>query len=76
MHRIRSGIVGFILAAFLGGCGETTLDEGPKGFTPTDVKPLDPLADQMKKVVKNQEYNKRAEPPAEKGKTKEAEKKK
>lgn len=76
MHRIRSGIVVTILAAFLAGCGETANDEGPGGFTPTDTKPLDPLADQMKKVMKNKDYTKRQEPPPEKGKDSEKKKKK
>ncbi len=74
MHRIRSGIVGLCLAALLAGCGES-VDEGSGGFTPTDTKPLDPLADQMKEVMKKKDHLKKQEAPPEKRKAKEAEKK-
>jgi hypothetical protein len=73
MHRFRSGIVGMVLAGFLAGCGESTVDEGPKGFTPTDTTKLNPMADQMKEVMKKGAY-KKAPPSSEK--SKEPEKKK
>jgi hypothetical protein len=76
MPRIRSGIVGIALAGLLAGCGESTVDEGPKGFTPTDVKPLDPMLKQMQDAMKTKSYTKRAEPPPEKGKDKAKETKK
>lgn len=73
MHRFRSEIAAIVLASVLAGCGGSTVDEGSKGFTPTDTKPLEPLADQMKDVMKKKDYTKKMNPPAEK---KEAEKKK
>ncbi len=76
MHRIRSGIAGSSLMAALAGCGESSVDEGPKGFTPTDTKPLDPMVKQMQDTMKKKDYTKKAAPPPEKEKSKEAEKKK
>ena len=42
MHRFRSGIAGIVLAAAIAGCGGSTVDEGPKPFTPTDTSSLNP----------------------------------
>jgi hypothetical protein len=73
MQRIRSGIVGMALAGFLAGCGGSTVDEGPKGFTPTDTKPLEPLVKQMQESMKTKNYMKTATLP-EKEKSKEPKK--
>jgi hypothetical protein len=76
MHRIRSGIVGSVLAVVIAGCGESTVDEGPKGFTPTDTRQLDPMVKEMQNVMKKGDYTNRPDVPSEKGKSKESEKKK
>ncbi len=62
MHRFRSGIVGIVIAGWLAGCGGGSVDEGPKGFTPTDTKPLEPMLKQMQDNMKNNNYTKRAAP--------------
>jgi hypothetical protein len=74
MHRFRSGIVGMTLAGVLAGCGGSTVDEGSKGFQPTDVKPMEPMFKEMQDVAKKGGYTKKAAPP-EKEKTKEPAKK-
>ena len=66
MHRIRTGILGMALAVAFAGCGESTIEEGPGGFTPTDTKPLDPMANQMKEMMKKKDYTKAPIPPSEK----------
>jgi hypothetical protein len=76
MSRYRSGILGMTLMVALAGCGESGLQEGPGGFTPTDTKPLEPLADQMKEMMKKKDYTKQPVVPTEKDKSKGAEKKK
>lgn len=77
MSRIRSGIMGTVLAGFLAGCGGSSIDEGPGGFTPTDTKPMEPMVNEMKNMMKKQDYTKKAEPPPEKrSKSKDSEKKK
>lgn len=76
MSRYRSGILGLALAVALAGCGDSGVQEGPGGFTPTDTKPLDPLADQMKEMMKKKDYNKLPVVPTEKDKSKGTEKKK
>ncbi len=73
MSRIRPKIVGMVLAGFLAGCGGDVVDEGPGGFKPTDVKPLEPLVKEMQDMMKKGDYAKKAVPPPEK---KEAEKEK
>jgi hypothetical protein len=74
MHRFRSGIVGMTLAGLLAGCGGSSVDEGPKGFQPTDVKPMEPMFKEMQEKMKKGDYTKRPVPP-EKEKTKESAKK-
>lgn len=71
MHRMRSGILGMAVAVALAGCGESTIDEGATGFTPTDTKPLDPMVKQMQDVMKNKDYTKKSAAPPEKEKSKE-----
>ena len=63
MHRIRSGVLGMALAVAFAGCGDSTIEEGPGGFTPTDTKPLDPMANQMKEMMKKKDYTKAPIPP-------------
>lgn len=75
MHRLRSGIVGMVLMGGLAGCGGSSVDEGPKGFTPTDTTPLNPMIKEMQEQMKKKDYAKRPTPP-EKEKSKEPEKKK
>jgi hypothetical protein len=72
MRRFRSGIAGIALAGVLGGCGGSTVDEGPKEFRPTDTKAMEPLFKEMQNTMKNKSYLKKPEPE----KPKEAEKKK
>ena len=74
MHRFRSGIVGIALAGVLAGCGGATVDEGPKPFQSTDIKPMEPMLKEMQDSMKKRDYTKKAVP-TEKEK-KEAEKKK
>jgi hypothetical protein len=62
------------LMGVLAGCGGSTVDEGSKGFTPTDTKDLDPMVKEMQDMMKKKDYMKK--PPAEKEKSKEPEKKK
>ena len=76
MHRMRSGILGMALAVALAGCGDSASEEGPGGFTPTDTKPLEPMVNQMKEMMKKKDYNKVQAPPSEKEKSKGSEKKK
>jgi hypothetical protein len=66
MHRLRSGIVGMALVGGLVGCGGTTVDEGPKGFTPTDTTSLNPMVKEMQDMMKKKDYMKRPTPPDEK----------
>jgi hypothetical protein len=73
MHRFRSGIVGIALVGVLAGCGGTAVDEGPKAFQPTDIKPMEPMLKQMQDAMKKRDYTKKAIPETEK--TKESEKK-
>ena len=54
------------LAVAFAGCGESTIEEGPGGFKPTDTKPLDPMANQMKEMMKKKDYTKAPTPPSEK----------
>jgi hypothetical protein len=69
MHRLRSGIVGMALMGLLAGCGGTTVDEGPKPFTPTDTTGLQgSMIKDMQAKMKNKDYTKRPEPPPEKSK--------
>jgi hypothetical protein len=68
MHRFRSGIVGILLTGFLAGCGETSVDEGPKGFTPTDTKPMEGMLKDMQDGMKTKNYTKRPVPEPEKSK--------
>jgi hypothetical protein len=58
----------------LAGCGGTTVDEGPKGFTPTDTTSLNPMVKEMQEQMKKKDYMKRPTPTEEK-KSKEPEKK-
>lgn len=74
MHRLRSGIVGMALMGLLAGCGGSAVDEGSKGFTPTDTQPLNPMIKEMQEQMKKKDYMKRQNPPEEK--SKESEKKK
>jgi hypothetical protein len=74
MRRIRSGIVGVALAGILAGCGDSTVDEGPKEFRSTDVKPFEPMFKEMQDVMKKKSYTKLPVPP-EKEKAKESTKK-
>jgi hypothetical protein len=60
MHRFRSGIAGIVLAAALAGCGGTTVDEGPKPFTPTDTTALEPLKQQLQESMKKKSYAQKA----------------
>jgi hypothetical protein len=73
---MRSGILGMALAVALAGCGDSASEEGPGGFTPTDTKPLEPMVNQMKEMMKKKDYNKVQAPPSEKEKSKGSEKKK
>ncbi len=61
MFRFRSGIVGIVLMAGLAGCG-TTVDEGPKPFTPTNTEPFNALTEQMKEKMKKGDYLQKAVP--------------
>jgi hypothetical protein len=75
MHRLRSGIVGMALLGLLAGCGGSTVDEGPKPFTPTDTTGLnDAMVKDMQEKMKSKDYTKVQQPPPEK--SKEPEKKK
>jgi len=74
MHRLRSGIVGMALMGGLAGCGGSTVDEGPKGFTPTDTTSLNPMVKEMQEQMKKKDYTKKPAPTEEK--SKEPEKKK
>ena len=75
MHRLRSGIVGMALLGLLAGCGGSTVDEGPKPFTPTDTTGLkDAMVKDMQENMKTGDYKKLQQPPPEK--SKEPEKKK
>jgi len=65
----------FAAAAIVAGCGGSSVDEGPKGFTPTDTTPLNPMIKEMQEQMKKKDYAKRPTPP-EKEKSKEPEKKK
>lgn len=62
MHRFRSGIVGMVLAGVLTGCGGASVDEGTKGFTPTDVKPYEGMLREQQDKMKNKDYTKKSEP--------------
>jgi hypothetical protein len=75
MHRFRSGIVGIALAGVLTGCGGSSVDEGPKPFQSTDVKPMEPMFKEMQEALKKRDYTKKSSPPPEKEKTKEPGKK-
>ena len=63
MHRIRSGIAGMALASILAGCGDSSVDEGPKEFKPTDTAPFQPMFNEMKEKMKDKSYTKKAVPP-------------
>jgi hypothetical protein len=65
MRRLCSGIAGIILAVTFAGCGETTVDEGPKPFKPTDMQPLEPMLKQMQEVQKSKAYTKKSVAPKE-----------
>ncbi len=75
MHRFRSGLVGIALAGVLAGCGGTSVDEGPKPFQSTDIKPMEPMLKEMQAAMKKRDYMNKAVP-SEKEKAKESEKKK
>ena len=62
------------MMGLLAGCGGTTVDEGPKGFTPTDTTSLNPMIKEMQDQMKKKDYMKRPAPAEEK--SKESEKKK
>jgi hypothetical protein len=66
MHRFRSGIAGIVLSAAIAGCGGSTVDEGPKPFTPTDTSSLKPMITEQQEVMKKRSYAVKAVPPAEK----------
>jgi hypothetical protein len=66
MHRFRSGIAGIVLAVVLAGCGGSTVDEGPKGFTPTDTKPLESMLKEQQDVMKKKGYAQKPTLPDEK----------
>ncbi len=68
MSWIRPKIVGMVLAGFLAGCSGGVEDDGPGGFKPTDVKPLDPMVKEMQDMMKKGDYAKKAVPPPEKKK--------
>lgn len=61
MYRFRSGIVGIVLMAGLAGCG-SSVDEGPRPFTPTNTDPFNALTDQMKERMKKGDYLQKAVP--------------
>jgi Flp pilus assembly protein TadD len=62
MHRMCLGILGMVLAVALVGCGgESTVEEGSTGFTPTDTRPLDPMIKQMQEADKTKAYLKKPE---------------
>ena len=63
MHRFRSGIAGIVLAAAIAGCGGTTVDEGPKPFTPTDTSPLKQMVTEQQDVMKKKGYAQKAARP-------------
>jgi hypothetical protein len=68
MHRFRSGIAGIVLAASIAGCGGSSVDEGPKPFTPTDTSSLKPMIAEQQEVMKKKSYAQKAVPPEEKKK--------
>jgi hypothetical protein len=74
MHRFRWGIAGIVLASVIAGCGGSSVDEGPRDFTPTDTKQLDTMVKEMQGVAKTKAYLQKAVP-TEKEKPKEADKK-
>ncbi len=57
-----------VLAGLLAGCGGSTVDEGPKGFTPTDTKPMEGMVKDMQDAMKKKDYTKVQAPPPEKSK--------
>jgi hypothetical protein len=75
MHRFRSGIVGMALVGVLAGCGGSSVDEGPKPFQPTDIKPMEPMIKEMQNAVTKRDYTKKAAPPDDKAKESEKKKK-
>ncbi len=77
MHRIRSGILGMALAVAFAGCGDSAIEEGPGGFTPTDTTQLlrSRWSKQMQEAMKKKDYTKAQSPPPEKSKGSEKKKK-
>lgn len=63
------------MAGVLAGCGGTSVDEGPKPFQLTDIKPMEPMLKEMQAAMKKRDYMNKAVP-SEKEKAKESEKKK
>jgi hypothetical protein len=68
MHRFRAGIVGIVVAGILAGCGGSTVDEGPKGFTPTDTRGMEGMVKDLQAGMKKGDYKKKAAPEPDKSK--------
>jgi hypothetical protein len=64
-----------VLAVAIVGCGgESTVEEGSTGFTPTDTKPLEGMIKEMQEAGRTKAYLKKPEAEKEKPKAKEEKK--
>ena len=74
MARMRMGGLVMAVAIVAAGCGDSGVQEGPAGFTPTDTAPLQPMIKEMQEAGRTKAYLKKPAEATDKEKSKEAKK--